>query len=167
MQHRIPCCGYLFKEKPFLRNMRADKMMEYNIPPHLVHGIKLGYDYTMPDGRVIANTELTLDPIAPRSYAFCSDTIYHHDYVPIIQGCDTIYHETTFDRLNIARAGETFHCTAAQAANIAQAAAVKKMLMGHYSSKYEDIRIFESEARAIFPNSVATVEGMTYKIESA
>jgi ribonuclease Z len=164
MMHRIPTYGYLFKEKQALRNMRKEAIDMYQIPVEQITNIKSGEDFKSPKGEIIANRKLTLDPPKPRSYAFCSDTGYTEDYIDQIRHVDLLYHEATFlhDKADIAK--EKTHCTTIEAATIAKKAEVKKLIIGHYSARYDDMRLFENEARSIFPETIIATEGMRVNI---
>ena len=126
--------------------------------------MKDGEDYTRPDGTVIKNELVTEPGIPGKTYAFCADTKYDESLIPHIQGADMIYHETTYlDNLR-ERAESRFHSTTRQAAMIAKNAGVKKLLIGHFSSKYDTLEEFESEAREVFPNTELALEGVAYKV---
>lgn len=151
LQHRIPCCGFLFKEKPKKRHLIASMIEYYNIPIHLRAGIKEGNDYTTTDGTIIPNSRLTTDADPSRSYAFCSDTLPCPGIVEQIKEVDLLYHEATFAEAEESRAKETFHSTARQAAQIAKAANVKQLVIGHFSSRYKDDEPLLKEAKEVFP----------------
>ncbi|MBP3613339.1 MAG: ribonuclease Z [Bacteroidaceae bacterium] len=151
LQHRIPCCGFLFKEKPKKRHLIASMIEYYNIPNHLRAGIKEGNDYTTADGTIIPNSRLTTDAAPSRSYAFCSDTLPCPGIVEQIKEVDLLYHEATFAEAEESRAKETFHSTARQAAQIAKAANVKQLVIGHFSSRYKDDEPLLKEAKEVFP----------------
>ncbi len=159
-KHRIPCCGFLFKEKPKKRHIKGDMMEFYKIPNHLRNGIKEGNDYTTPQGETIPNHHLTRDADPSRSYAYCSDTLPCPHNIPAIEGADLLYHEATFANDEEARASATFHSTAAQAATIAKEANVKKLLIGHFSSRYTDEKKLLQEAKNIFATTELANEGM-------
>lgn len=163
LDHRIPTSGFLFREKPKERKMIGETIAQYSIPYHAIPKIKKGEDFMDAQGRRIANDVLTEDPNPSYSYAYCSDTRFKEDLIPIIAGVDMLYHEATFQSDLIAKTGPTGHSTAAQAAEIAKRAEVGRLILGHYSSRYEDIEGFAEEARAIFPEVVAGVEGESYK----
>ncbi len=118
----------------------------------------------MPSGEIVPNSRLTKPRIATRKYAYCSDTAYKEDIIPIIKGVDLLYHESTFLEDNIARAAMTKHSTAKQAATIAAKAEVKKLMLGHYSSRYDNEQDFEAEAKAIFPNVILANETIVEKL---
>ena len=162
--HRIPTTGYLFREKPLERNIRSEKIQEYNISYTEIKEIKSGRDFFDSKGNVIPNEELLLPPYKPRSFAFCSDTLYHEAIVPLIYGVDLLYHETTFLHNELERALATKHTTAFQAGQIAEAAKVGKLITGHYSSRYEDVNVIAEEARTVFSNVVAGMDGQVYEV---
>lgn len=163
LNHRIPCCGFLFREKPHLRRLRKDKVDKYSIPIGWLHRIKSGEDYIADDGLVIANAEITDEPPKSLSYAFCSDTRYNEGIVEQIRGVDLLYHEATFTHDRLPRAIETFHSTAKEAATIAKMAEVKQLIIGHYSARYKDLSPLLNEARSVFENTVLAVEGNIYR----
>jgi ribonuclease Z len=166
MKHRIPCYGYLFREKASERNIKKEAIEKYNIPIHQMQNIKNGMDFITPNGVVIPNSGLTNEPSAPRSYAFCSDTGYTETFLEQIRGVDLMYHEATFlkDRAETAR--EKTHSTTVEAATIARKAGAGKLLMGHYSARYKDLSLFQKEAQEVFPNSILVQEGDVITIES-
>lgn len=165
LKHRIPCCGYVFREKPSLPHIRRDMIDFYHIPLYAINDIKQGADWTTPDGEHVPNRYLVFDAQPPRSYAYCSDTIYSPSIIPHIQGVSLLYHEATFGKDNKKRAKETFHTTATEAATIARKAGVGQLLIGHYSARYTDTTPLLQEARAVFPQTLAATEGMTLNIE--
>ncbi len=160
MRHRVPCCGFVFTEKPALRKLIKEKIDFYNIPIHKRAGIKEGDDLIMDDGKIIPNKKLTLDPPPPRKIAICSDTLYNKSFLPEIRNADILFHEATFLHNLLARARETCHTTARQAAQLAKEAGVKKLIIGHFSVRYKNTKELEDEARMIFPESFAAYDGM-------
>jgi ribonuclease Z len=160
MGHRLTAYGFLIREKDKLLNLKKEAIEEYQIPVEKMRDIKKGNDLVLADGTTIPNNELTLPPLPLRSYAFCSDTGYIEDYLDQIKGVDLLYHEATFlqDKVEIAR--EKTHCTTIDAATIAKKAGVKKLVLGHYSARYDDMRMFENEARTVFENTILGDEGM-------
>lgn len=162
--HRIPCCGFLFKEKPKRRHLIGDIINYYNIPAYMRQGIKEGADYTTPEGETIPNSRLTRDADPSRSYAYCSDTLPCEENCRYIQGVDLLYHEATFAESERARALTTHHSTAADAATIAKKAGAKQLIIGHFSSRYDDSDILRQEAAAIFPNTLCAEEGAIFNI---
>ena len=162
LQHRIPCTGFLLSEKPGERRLRLDAIDR--IPHYLRNKVKSGADLEQPDGSAVPNAELTLPPSPPRTYAYCSDTAYNPDLVQHIRGVDLLYHEATFTEQLAARAKETMHSTAAQAALIARDAGVGQLLLGHFSSRYKTVDPLLAEARAVFVKTIASEEGGVYAI---
>ncbi len=164
LRHRLPTTGFLFKEKTNLRKIIADKITEYNIPHQTIIEIKKGADFIDAAGNKIANAELTLEPPNPRSYAYCSDTIYTESVAEQIKGVGTLYHEATFIEEHAERATETFHSTAKQAAQIAKLAGAGKLLIGHFSARYENLDTLLNEAREVFANTELAEEGLTFAV---
>lgn len=162
LKHRIYTNGYLFKEKPAERKLNIDTVQHYKIETCYYQKIKNGSDITLDDGRVIANSELTFDPPAPKSYAFCSDTIYKEDIVPLIRDVDVVYHEATFLESEAHYCEKTMHCTAKQAANIAKLANAKHLVLGHYSTRYGSIEPFKEEAETVFGNVHLADDGKVF-----
>ena len=161
LNHGIPCCGFLFSEKPKLPVLLPEKCLSYGIPSREFGKIKSGADWTLEDGTVIPNSELTTpSDFVPRRYAYCSDTAYNLQMIPQIQNVDLLYHEATFMAGEEQLATDAGHSTAAQAAMIARAAKVKQLAIGHYSIRYTDENELLAEAQNIFPNTVAVQEGM-------
>ncbi|MFH2143163.1 MAG: ribonuclease Z [Bacteroidota bacterium] len=164
LKHRIPTTGYVFKEKPALPNIKKDKIEKYNIPLKRIFPIKCGEDFTTEKGEVIPNDELVTHSSRPRSYAYCSDTMYSEDIVPQITGVSLLYHEATFMNELSERAKETFHSSTYDAANIAKIACAEKLLIGHFSVRYKDITPMLDEAKSIFENTIAAEDGMIIDI---
>lgn len=163
-KHRIPCCGFLFKEKPKKRHIIGEMMEYYNIPTYLRQGIKDGDDFTTTDGQIIPNDRLTRDADPSRSYAYCSDTLPCPENKIYLNDINLLYHEATFAESEKKRAAETFHSTALQAAEIALEAKVHKLIIGHFSSRYTDDNILLDEAKELFPNTQLAYEGATFSI---
>ncbi|HRI62270.1 MAG TPA: ribonuclease Z, partial [Saprospiraceae bacterium] len=159
LNHRIETTGWLFREKTKPRNIRPEKIEEYAISFSLIPGIKAGNDLALPDGRIIPNDELTLDPPKPLAYAFCSDTAPSPAVAQVVQGVDLLYHEATFTNEHLEEAAISFHSTAAQAAEIARQGGVERLILGHFSGRYLDAEQHLTEARAIFPATDQAVEG--------
>ena len=153
LRHRLPCCGFLFAEKQRPNHILRDMVDFYQVPVYELNRIKNGADYVTPDGEVIANARLTRPSAPPRSYAYCSDTIFLPSIVEQIKGVDLLFHEATFADEDAPRAKETYHTTAAQAAEIAREAGVKKLVIGHFSARYDDENILLEEASAVFANT--------------
>lgn len=159
LKHRIPTCGYLFAEKPKEAHIIREMTDFYQVPVRCMKDIKQGQDYVTPEGEVVPNSRLTRPAAPPKRYAFCSDTAYNRSIIPIIEGADLFYHEATFAECDLARAKETFHSTARQAAEIARDAHVKRLVIGHYSARYEDLSELHREAEAVFPGTILGNEG--------
>ncbi|NDV78725.1 ribonuclease Z [Dysgonomonas sp. 511] len=164
LKHRIPCAGFLFCEKQKDANLRADMIEFYNVPIKERARIKQGADFVAEDGKLIPNKMLTRPAEPARSYAYCSDTAYSEEIVPIIEGVDLLYHEATFANIDKGRAHETGHSTACEAAGIAKMAKVKKLMLGHFSARYPDNKVLLDEAREIFANTVLANEGLSEKL---
>ena len=160
LQHRIPCCGFLFAEKARPNHIIRDMVDFYKVPVYELNRIKNGSDYVTPEGEVIANTRLTRPSDPPRKYAYCSDTIFRPEIVEQLSGVDLLSHEATFAESELARAKETYHTTAAQAARIALEAGVRQLVIGHFSARYEDESILLKEASAVFPNTILAKENL-------
>ncbi|MBK5286655.1 MAG: ribonuclease Z [Bacteroidia bacterium] len=166
MNHRISCCGFLFREKEGLRKLIREKLEEHQIPHTFFNELKLGKDFVNEQGKKIHNEEITLPPNRSRSYAYCSDTLYDENIVPHITGIDMLYHESTFTEDMLERAKETFHSTASQAATIAGKAKVKQLLIGHFSARYKEVTPLLDEAKKVFPETMLAVEGKSFAIEN-
>jgi ribonuclease Z len=164
LKHRMPCCGFLFREKPKQRHLIGDMVNFYNIPTYMRQAIKEGADYTTPDGETIPNSRLTKDADRSRSYAYCSDTAPCDNSMQL-KDVDLLYHEATFADSEKERAAQTMHSTARQAAQVAKDAGVKRLLIGHYSSRYDTPNTLQEEAREIFPETTAVNEGDTFCID--
>ena len=156
--HRLPTCGFLFREKPSLPHIRRDMIDFYRIPLSQIQNIKNGADWTTADGETVANARLVTPAEPPRSYAYCSDTRYMPQLCQQIQGVSTLYHESTYGEDNRQLAEKYNHSTAREAAQTARDAHAGKLLLGHYSSRYEDENVLLNEARDTFPNSFLTNE---------
>ena len=162
--HRIECYGFSFEQKKQPRKLNIEKAKEFEIPANFYDRLKSGEDYTKKDGSIIKN-ELATETAEPgKKYVFCADTKYDESLLPHIQDADLIYHETTYlDNLR-ERAEERFHSTTKQAAELALKGGVKKLLIGHFSSKYDTLEEFEAEAREVFPNTELALEGVCFEV---
>ena len=164
LEHRMPCCGYLFREKPSLPHIRRDMIDFYGIPTSQINNIKAGADWTTPDGEVVSNERL-VEPAEPaRSYAYCSDTRYIPTLPARIKGVSTLYHESTYGEDNLLMAQKYYHSTARQAALVAREAGVGQLLLGHYSSRYEDEQVLLREAQNVFENTYLTDENKIFDV---
>lgn len=164
LYHRVPCVGFIFREKPKLRHLRGDMVKFYNVPIKELHNLKCGADFITPDGKVVANERLTTAADPAMSYAYCSDTIFDTRVAKAVKGVDVIYHEATYTDEYAAKARDRGHATASEAARIAQMAGASHLILGHYSKRYLDEKTHLEEAGAIFPNVTAANEGMKIDI---
>ncbi len=163
-RHRIECRGFIVREKKNLRKINGAEIRKYNIPNSFYHNLQKGENYTTPDGEVIKNEWVTIENTKPRSYAFGADTKYFDEMIDIVKDVDLLYHEATYPHALVDKASERFHSTTKEAASIALQANVKKLLIGHFSAKFEDLSPFEQEACEVFSNSELATEGVTYLI---
>ena len=164
LQHRIYTNGYLFEEKNTQRKPNIENIEAYNIDKVYYNKIKNGGDITLENGTIIPNSELSFPPAPNKSYAFCSDTIYNENIIPIIESVDALYHESTFLETESHLAEKTMHSTAIQAATIAKKANVKKLILGHFSTRYGNIELFKEQAQTVFQNSDIADDGKEYDI---
>lgn len=163
LRHRIYCTGFLFREKPLPRKIDKYMLEKLDISFADILALKAGQDVLNKNGELIRNADATLDPPAPRSYAYCSDTIFDPAIADHIRNATVLYHESTFLDDQLERARKTFHSTAAQAAQIASSAGVEQLLLGHFSTRYPNLEGFLNEACPIFPNSVLATDGKKIK----
>lgn len=164
LKHRVPCAGFLFEEHPREAHLIKEMIDFYKIPIRELQNIKAGADFVSEDGILVPNSRLTKPAASARSYAYCSDTAYSEAIVPIIEGVDLLYHETTFIDKDSARAKDTGHSTTVQAAQIAKMANVKKLMIGHFSARYTDNNELLKEAQTVFPNTMLANEGICEKL---
>lgn len=165
LKHRVPCTGFLVQEKGPELKLNVDACVKYKVPVEEYEATKQGADYHSQSQGVIANSILTSPGYKNRTYAYITDTIYDPEYlVPILKDADLLYHEATFLHERAERAAETHHSTALQAAQIAQAANVKQLMIGHFSARYNDAQPLLEEAQSVFANTVEAVEGQTYAV---
>jgi len=164
LYHRVPCVGYIFREKPKLRHLNREMVDFYNVPIAMRHAIKEGSDFVTPDGTIIANDRLTTPAEPSRSYAYCSDTIYDPRIAKAIKDIDVLYHEATYDDTKIEKAHQRGHSTAGEAAKAALQAGAKRLILGHFSKSYTDEAIHLADAQRIFPDTIIANEGLTIDI---
>lgn len=164
LQHRVPCCGFIFREKPTLPHIRRDMIDYYGIPVSQINNIKNGADWTNEDGDVIPNARLVQPADSPRSYAYCSDTRFVPGLKEKVKGVTVLYHESTYTSDQEDRAKIYYHSTARQAATIAAGAGVGTLLLGHYSARYNDEQVLLEEAKAVFDHSILSQEGMVFDV---
>lgn len=166
LKHRLPCTGFAIEEKVRFRNLKREKLQDKKIPVEAINQLRNGMDYKDESGKVIyALDEYTHPPRKARKYAYCSDTCFDLGLVPYIKGANILYHEATFANDQEERAKETFHTTAAQAGIVAREAEVDRLLIGHYSTRYLDLNPLLNEARANFPKTFLSEEGITYSVD--
>ncbi len=163
LKHRVYTNGFLFVEKIGDRKLNKDAVQNYEIDQCYYQKIKNGKNITLDDGRIIENKDLTFDPLPPKSYAFCSDTLYDESIIPIINGVDALYHESTFLETEVELSKKTMHSTAKDAARIALKADVKLLVLGHYSTRYENISLFKDEAETIFSEVALSDDGKFFE----
>lgn len=163
-QHRIPCFGFVIREKKKPRKINKEAALSYEIPSVYYERLKNGDDYETRDGKIIQNEWVTFANTPGRSYAFCADTIYDPSIAEKTKGVTALYHEATYLKDLEERAAARYHSTTTQAAAIAQQAGAQKLLIGHFSSKYEVLDDFLTEAQSVFPNTQLAIEGTTYLI---
>jgi len=164
-QHRIPCWGFIFSEKKMPRKIDRVKCLEFEIPSAFYDQIKNGHDYYKKNGELVKNEWVSFANTPSRSYAFCADSLYDESIVNKVAKVNLLYHETTYLKDMELRAAERFHSTTTQAAAIANKANVGRLLIGHFSSKYEDLADFLTETTADFQQTDLAIEGVTFLIK--
>ena len=162
LNHRIPTTGFIFEQKKRQRKLIKEKTDD--IPMAYYTALKKGMDVELPDGTIIRSEDYTTLADPPRSYAYCSDTMYDERYFSIIKNCNTLYHEATFMHELLDRANETHHTTALQAGEIAKINGIDKLLIGHFSSRYKTLQMLLEEAQSVFENTELAVEGRTFSL---
>ncbi len=160
--HRITCYGFTFEEVKCARKILAQQCIAHNIPAAYYNALQQGADYTLKDGTIIPNYMVTTAAPLPMKYAYCADTKYDESIIPYIHKANLLYHEATYLHELAAKATERYHSTTVHAATIATKAEAAKLLIGHFSSKYEHIEPFEAEAKAVFTHTQLAIEGTTY-----
>jgi len=164
LKHRIPCAGFLFEEKPKSPHIIREMIDFYQVPVSQIRAIKEGASFVTGEGETIPNRVFTRPAEPPHKYAYCSDTAYYEKIIHIIENVNVLYHEATFSNADLARAQETFHSSAAQAATIAKAANAGRLIIGHFSARYSDEKILLNEALEIFPRTQMAYEKMILKV---
>lgn len=162
--HRIECWGFLFREVRPFRRVNPEKARQYGVPSSFFDRLKWGESYLTRDGALVENQWVTGPANKAKSYAYAADTLFDERIAVAVRGVDMLYHETTYLKDLEAQAGKRFHSTTVQAATIAREAGVRRLLIGHFSSKYEKLHAFEQEASEVFPNTELALEGVTYKV---
>ena len=164
VQHRIECWGFLFRQKKKPRSIDPVRIKSYEIPASFYERLQKGEDYVTAKGTIIPNDEVTLPNVPIKSYAYCADTIFDETLCEKVKGVDLLYHETTYLKDAFEKAAARFHCTTSQAATIAKKAGAKKLLIGHFSSRYEVLDEFLSETMEIFENTEIAMEGTCFRV---
>ncbi len=165
LKHRAPACGFLFREKPAELNIKKEIIRKYNPGVRQIVQIKKGGDLMLEDGRLIPNKELTLEPWKPRSYAYCSDTAYYPVISEYVKDVDLLYHEATFAPEDEELASDTMHSTSEQAALIARKSNARKLLIGHFSTRYKDLSTLIEGASKTFPETYPVNDGDEFQVE--
>lgn len=164
LKHRIPCSGFLFKEKKKMRNIRKDMIGLYNIPIKEIINIKNGADFISETGQVIPNEILTIEPPAAKSFAFVTDTEFIPQLAGLFKNVDLLYHESTFQNEDSELAKITGHSTSLEAARLAALANAKKLVIGHFSTRYKNYELFKEQAAVEFPNVFLAEDGITFDV---
>jgi len=162
LNHRIPTTGFIFQQKKRQRKLIKEKTDQ--VPMAYYTALKKGMDVELPNGDILRSEDYTTEADAPRCYAYCSDTLFDESYFATIKDCDTLYHEATFMHDLLERAKETHHTTALQAGEVAKITGAKKLLIGHFSSRYKTLQILFEEAQSVFENTELAVEGRTFQL---
>lgn len=160
LSHRVPCFGFVFREKPKLRHIDGEAAKYYGVPHYAMQSLREGADFVAADGATIPNARLTREPSPSRAYAYCSDTAFEPSLAERLRGVDVIYHEATYGDADAVKAAARGHSTARQAAEIAAAAGARELVIGHYSKMVSDPEELAAQAREIFANTVAATEGL-------
>jgi ribonuclease Z len=163
-KHRIKCYGFLFKERKWPRQIIKEAVLKYNVPAVFYQRLQQGEDYVAKDGKTLVNSILTTANKPGKEYAYTADTIFDPSLCKYFEGADLLYHETTYMNDLEKKAAERFHSTTKQAGEIAKTAKVKRLIIGHFSSKYEMLDDLLDETRAVFKNSDLGIEGVTFII---
>ena len=164
LNHRMPCSGFIFREKAGLRHINPKAVAFYNVPTSQLNNLRAGKDWTDEEGNVISNEKLTTPADPVRAYAYCSDTRYMPALAGKLKGVTTLYHESTYCEDMRDKAVKDLHSTAREAAMTARDAGVNKLLLGHYSKRYMDEKPLLDEARAVFKESYLTDEGKIFEV---
>ncbi|NER08953.1 RNAse Z [Muriicola jejuensis] len=164
LKHRVYTNGFLFEEKPKERGLNMEAVGRYKVDKAYFKNIKKGKDALSHKGENIPNKDLTFDPPVPKTYAYCSDTAYDETKISWISGADILYHEATFLSTEASLASKTGHSTAKEAALIARLAGVKKLILGHFSTRYKDKNLFLKEAQPVFPSTELAEDGKVFEL---
>ena len=164
LNHRVPCAGFIIREKRGLKTIKKEKLAQYRIPVASIQSIKQGEDFVLENGKTVSNQELTEPDKKLRSYAYCSDTLYDSKVIESVSNVTALYHEATFADDMISRAKETHHTTAKQAGNVAKNANVNQLIIGHFSARYPNIDTLLNEAKLEFSNTLAAYDGLCFDV---
>ncbi len=162
LRHRVPASGYMFREKMPELNVDKFKIERYGLSVKQIVAAKRGEDIALDDGTVIPNAEITYLPRQPKTYAYCSDTNRSAMVARRVKGADLLYHEATYAAAERRQAKERGHSTSVDAAETALVAGAKRLIIGHFSSRYKEPSVLLDEARAVFPATDIATEGETY-----
>jgi ribonuclease Z len=165
LKHRIHCTGFLISESPRERSLNIDNIEKHQVPISSFKSIKSGHNFIKESGEEISYKDLSFDPRPSRSYAYCSDTIFDTEIAKHIKGCTVLYHEATYMEALADKARERYHSTAKQAALIAKMAGAGRLLIGHFSSRYDHLDPLLMEAKTVFENTELAIEGTRFLIE--
>jgi len=165
LDHRIYTNGFLFKEKEGERKLDMNAVLNADIDVAYYRKLKQGADVPDNEGNIVNNSLVTKNPKPAKSYAFCSDTAYSESIIPIIKEVDVLYHESTFLEKNEDLAKPTKHSTAKQAATIAEKANVGTLILGHYSTRYDNLSVFKTEAEVVFSNVELARDGKVFNFD--
>jgi ribonuclease Z len=163
-RHRIPCYGFIFEVQKRKRKIIPEQTRAYEIPAAYFSKLQEGADYQRKDGLLVKNDWVTFPPLPGKKYVYCADTMYTEELLPFADHADLLYHETTYLHNLAERAAERYHSTSVQAATLALKANAKRLIIGHFSSKYADLEPFLEESRPVFEHTDLAVEGVTYLI---
>ncbi|MBR6282925.1 MAG: ribonuclease Z [Muribaculaceae bacterium] len=158
LKHRVPCVGFRIDEKPKLRHIVPEALLRYAIPRHAIDGLRRGLDWTTPEGTTVPNHLLTTPPDPSRSYAYCSDTMPSPRVVEAVEGVDWLYHEATYGDKCQRQAHHRYHSTAREAAIAAREAGARNLIIGHFSSRYDDEAPLLHQAQEVFPCTILAKE---------
>jgi len=164
VQHRVECWGYLFREKRIPRKLDREKAIAAGIPAYFFNRLQMGENYESKYGEIIENETVTTPNLPGRSYAYCADTIFLPELAEVVKGVNLLYHEATYLSDLEERAQQRFHSSARQAATLAVLAEAGSLIIGHFSSKYEDLTPFEQEAQQVFAKAQLALEGATFRV---
>lgn len=162
--HRVPTHGFLFREKNIFRRVNKEAVTGLDIPFSYYEDLKKGKDIILNDGTAILNKDLTFPPLPEQTYAYCSDTGFDKKIIKYIENINLLYHEATFLKDREKNARDKMHSTAFDAATIAKEAKVKKLLIGHFSARYDDVKPLLDEAREVFAETYAVDDGQVYEL---